>query len=909
MKKLLPILLILSAFTSFAQRHEIDSMLVVLKTAKEDTNKVKTLFKLCFAFRNIQPDTGLYFGNQTLELAEKLQWKKGMAMARNVIGVNYNIQSNYQKGIDNFIQAAKLFEEVGNKKGEASALQNIGITYFYQKKHDKAIEYTQKALKINQELGIRDTAGNLSNLANIYQIQNDNSNAIKYNLLALKASEDGNDMAFRALVLGNLGEIYTAQKAYAKALKYSLDALQIYNQQPDNNPAVVLRGLGSVYLGLARGDGGKEADSLLQVLFAGNKSSALKMARSYIERSNTLLKDLDNLLFLSENYKMLSEAKELSLDYKGALESYKDYELLKDSVFNMESDKKLTEAGMQYEFDKKDALAQAALQRQLLIRNSFMAGFAVMLLFAGVFFYQRNKIKKSNAALAEAKARAEASEAFKSRFLANMSHEIRTPLHGIAGFTDLVLETSLSEKQRHYLNAIGRSNERLTEVVNDILDLSKLEAGELGLRQTPFSPARIALDVQEALSVRAENKGIALRVFIAEDVPPAVLGDPTRLYQILMNLTGNAVKFTEKGEVRLTIDRPVSDQPDRALIGFTVSDTGIGIPPEKLTTIFDSFQQAENDISARFGGTGLGLTIARELVQLHGSDIRVESEQGKGSSFSFVLALPLADAADLETSSAHKSDLYFSRPLHILLVDDNDFNREIAGEALFRHFKNAQITEAQNGKAALRFLEKQDFDVVLMDMQMPEMNGTEATRIIREQFADGKKNVPVIALSASATPDEINAALSAGMNRHLPKPFKPVDLARAIAATLNLHGDIPGPVSAVPERPEARSAHDKYDLSYLYDFCDGDEAQVRHFIEKFEAQYPLEIRQLETAFEQQDRKAIYQGVHRLKPQLAFVGLNAAAEVAAELEQGAAGEEEMEALADKFQRLKMMTAQA
>ncbi|NUO02666.1 MAG: response regulator, partial [Saprospiraceae bacterium] len=206
---------------------------------------------------------------------------------------------------------------------------------------------------------------------------------------------------------------------------------------------------------------------------------------------------------------------------------------------------------------------------------------------------------------------------------------------------------------------------------------------------------------------------------------------------------------------------------------FSIADTGIGIPPEKRTSIFDSFQQAGDDTTARFGGTGLGLTIARDLVRLHGSDIQVESTPGQGTVFSFALNLPLADAAGLESETARGGDLHFTQPLRILLADDNALNREIATAAIRKHFENAEIVEAATGREAVDLLASQPFDVILMDMQMPEMTGTEATRHIRQNL---HIDIPVIALTASATPEEIETALHSGMNRHLGKPFKPHEL-------------------------------------------------------------------------------------------------------------------------------------
>jgi len=588
--------------------------------------------------------------------------------------------------------------------------------------------------------------------------------------------------------------------------------------------------------------------------------------------------------------------------FEEALRYFKTAVALRDTFSNLENNRTYIRQQFQLDFDKKEAI-----RRQT--RNALLVGLAFLTLLA-FFFWYRNRLKNRTLKLVSAekaeaerqRRRAEASEAFKSRFLANMSHEIRTPLHGIAGFTDLLLETSLAEKQRRWLSSIHHSTERLGEVVNDILDLSKLEAGEVKLRSVPFSPARIARDVQEALLLRAENKGIELTLTAGEGVPEAVSGDPTRLYQILMNLVGNAVKFTEKGEVRVTVDggrwtvdggapSTIYRLPSTvATLQFSVSDTGIGIPPEKLSAVFDSFQQAGEDTTARFGGTGLGLTIARELVQLHGSDIEVESEVGKGSVFAFTLALPLAEAADLEPAIVSGDALHFTRPLRILLADDNALNREIAIEAIRRHFENAEIVEAVNGKEAVERLESEAFDVILMDMQMPEMTGTQATRYIRTHLQAEKRDVPIIALTASATPEEIGNALESGMNRHLSKPFKPRELAQVIAETLGLKTDsgTQGLTNLQNLTNLKIASHtdidNQPDLRFMADFCDGDETQMRHFIQKFMEQYPVEIKRLGAALRNGDRDAMCQVAHSFRPQLEFVGLQKAAALALQLEQ-------------------------
>ena len=577
---------------------------------------------------------------------------------------------------------------------------------------------------------------------------------------------------------------------------------------------------------------------------------------------------------------------------------------------------------------QREAEVQAELNRQRYIRYALFAGLAILAILA-YLLYNRYRFKQrtteqleiKNQEVETARRRAEASEAFKSRFLANMSHEIRTPLHGISGFTELLLDTSLSDKQRRWLSSIHYSTDRLSDVVNDILDISKLEAGEVKLREIPFSVPRLFADVQDALRMKAEKNNTHIQVSIAEDVPIALLGDPTRLYQILMNLAGNAVKFTENGTVTLSVKNsgveslshasltpltvslshgltsptpltvPALSGAEGSLshhLTFCVTDTGIGIPPERLSAIFESFQQAGEDTTARFGGTGLGLTIARELVRLHGSDIHVESEVGKGSLFYFSVTLPGADPDVLMATHEAGDTLYFKEPLRILLADDNALNREIAVEAIKRHFENAVVIEAVNGKEVVEHAEHDNFDVVLMDMQMPEMTGAEATMHIRTRCTEEKRLLPVIALTASATPEEIEMAIQSGMNRHLGKPFKSRELAQVIAETLGLTSlqklaieNITNTDTIIPSlQPQS------FDLSFLYEFTEGDRDQMIHFIQRFLDNYPKEVAVIEQALKDENREALYLAAHSFRPQLEFVGFKVAASLLLMIERGA-----------------------
>ncbi len=797
------------------------------------------------------------------------------------VGIGCYDFGRYAEAASHYFEALKIIEK--EKTAELMTAQrdvyhNLGGVYGRLGDWDNALFYIRKAIESAKQTQ-QDTLDHYLILARTLIEKEDYATALN----ALKLTQE------HEFVMAN--SIGTGQNAYSQATCYrhlgNLDSALFFAQKSVNLlPVSISASYGAAAL-----------LELANCEFVLGKDSALHHALSAL---NTLewAKYTNGIVAATE---LLSKIYKSNGDYRKALEYSELRFRYQNQIERQQSTRQLAFGEFTRENEVKNARRDAEVQAQLTqhrnIRYALFAGLGVLALLA-FLLYNRYRFKQrtneqleaKNQEVEAARLRAEKSEAFKSRFLANMSHEIRTPLHGIAGFTDLVLETSLTEKQRRYLTSIHHSTERLTEVVNDILDISKLEAGEVKLRQVPFSPARIAHDVQEALSVRAENKGIGLSVHVGEDVPEAVLGDPTRLYQILMNLAGNAVKFTEKGEVRLTVEGSpaltVSPSHAPASLTFSLADTGIGIPSEKLATIFDSFQQASDDTTARFGGTGLGLTIARELVQLHGSDIAVKSEVGKGSTFSFALSLPLADAADLEQAGSTSGDLYFTQKLKILLADDNAFNREIATEALLRHFENAEIVEAVNGWVAVETLyatSLRGLDLILMDMQMPEMNGVDATRHIRQQLGS---DIPIIALTASATPEEIEKALESGMNRHLAKPFKPMELAKAIAEVLGLEA---GPARDFPsfqnlESLAVKEVPEKYDLAYLRDFCGGDEAQVQHFIEKFKTQCPLEIERLEAALERQDREAIYQAAHSFKPQLEFVGLKETAALMLKIEQ-------------------------
>jgi len=396
-------------------------------------------------------------------------------------------------------------------------------------------------------------------------------------------------------------------------------------------------------------------------------------------------------------------------------------------------------------------------------------------------FLQRQieKAKELEAQLIASKDIAEMAAMTKAQFLSTMSHEIRTPMNAVIGFTHLLLQLNPREDQMDYIKMLKFSAENLLVLINDILDFSKIEAGKIEFEEADFSIKDLISNIRLALLQKATEKDIQIKLFIDQDLPNAIKGDPVRLGQILTNLISNAVKFTKAGKV--TITAALAKKTDTTTtIDFDITDTGIGIEDDKIEHIFESFTQASSTTTRKFGGTGLGLTITRRLLELMGSEIKVSSQFGRGSTFYFSLDMKNSDknfaVQDKHDQSPETKSL---KGVKLLIAEDNQINVILAKQ--YMKLWDIECDVAENGEIALMLVKNTDYDMVLMDLQMPEMDGYQTTTAIRNLPEEKYKKLPIVALTASAMLDIKDQAFIVGMNDYISKPFNPDELYRKIA--------------------------------------------------------------------------------------------------------------------------------
>lgn len=850
--------------------------------------RIDIMSEIALEIRNDDVDRALVMAEEIIEQSQALHYQLGIGNGMNHKGACYWIMGEYEDGLDELTGAYMIAKAINDPILEAKALNNFGRIYRSLGDLANALKNFEEALEINEKNGNEFLQTiNLTNISNLYHDLGDYDTALEYALKCLPIFQKYQNTTRLLDIYNTLGDIYFKKERYDKALNY----FETNNKlaEPDSvYQALAICGIGKVefkqknyfeaenYLKAAMVEADKIDNVESQIIsnyYFGKLNLAqnnYRLALQHLEKAYDLAQDTSRKHDLMSIHESLSEIYDLMGNIPKAFNHLKAYEKLKEEIFQQATLNKL---------------------RNLQIKNQI-------------------EVAKKEKEVAERTA------SLKQQFMANMSHEIRTPMNAIVGITRLLIEKNPREDQERYLNAIQQSADNLLIIINDILDFSKIEAGKIIIEHFPFSLSNIIGNLKEMMDIKAQEKNLALEFMVDDSIPDQLKGDATRITQILVNLIGNALKFTEHGGVTIKVENE-GIHNNKIRVKYSIKDTGIGISKDYVEKIFESFTQAGTDTARKYGGTGLGLTISKQLVDLMDGKIYVESQPNVGTTFFVEIDFVIAKNQNTLKKEEDKVSKELMNKLNhatVLLVEDNEFNQLVAEDTLKEILPNIILKIVDNGAKAVTIIEEEDFDLVLMDIQMPVMNGVEATNAIRNLENEHKKNISIIAMTANVLQEDVQAYLNAGMNAYISKPFKTEDLISKMVAVLPEHlvrekdylnhqeeessisnsseKNIPlttnnlndNNINKMISLPEQIT-----DTTFLKQFTNDNIAKMDKYITMYINNAPGLLKKINETFAAQDMPNLKVAAHSLKPQLSYMGVKEEISHVYELEQAAANQ--------------------
>ena len=896
LKKLIFILISVFSFAiSFAQSNSSIPEINALPKNLPRSVYADSLFRIAKRYKDIDALKSESIFKQVIDSATKINYNKLIIQSNNIIGLLKGEQNQLAEAYHYHQIAFKLASNTGDSSELAMAYNYIGDTYKRLRLQEKGVQYVKKAIKIAQLKRDSTNIASFSDRAgHIYMDWAEENNEFKYYYEALKnykyslhINEKRNDLYRLSISYINLANAYIVMYKHGgdksflrQSISYSLKGQEYAtNGGHQFEWTTNTLNLGEANYQLGNLDAALDyfnqglpiyeklnkrlwyAVTLVDIALVYKKKKDYNKAIELIEQANKITIDYDHVAPYT-NYKYLAELYAEKNDFRAAYVANKKYHELLNHDVNTRTMLEMEGKQLELDIERKDKEIEllnkenkynAEQHQKDIIINYVLIGFVVLLIAVLALVINRSRLLKKSKELADR------ARIMQQQFLANTSHEIRTPMNGIIGMANQLEHTELNHEQKRALQVIKKSANSLLSVINDVLDLSKIQAGKIEFRETKFLLDVFIDDVQKLLTTQAAQKGLDFKFVIDENLPEVLCGDEERLKQILINLLSNAIKFTEKGSVSLNVQ--LHKQLDqKCYVKFIICDTGIGIPTKRQKEIFESFVQLENLAQRTQGGTGLGLSITKSLVELQNGTIELKSKLDEGSTFEVVIPFKTIELevflAECEKAAKVLSAEKKLNNVSVLVVEDNLVNQQVISKILERW--GASYAIASSAVEGFDLLAEQDFDIILMDIELPGINGWEATQYIRSKFAEPKNTMPILALTAYAYDSERKKCIDSGMNDVLIKPYNEEELYLKIRELLyNEKYVIPIQHKSNVEELELRYADDKQGLMELYEL----------FLKEM-PEYLEEMKQLK---KEGNAEAIAKHAHKMKSPVSLFG--------------------------------------